>query len=488
MAGAMSETATKKNQSVKLIVHLMIMLLITFGFRLLPAPEGVTPYGMAVAGVFFGLVYGWTFLDIFWTSLLGVFLLALTGYGSCEAVMVAMFSNTTILMMLVGVLSFGAVLQSGAGDWIMAKLLGSKIAQKSPTSIVTFILLAGLIGNVIGLGWFLYFGMFPILSQALKKCGYEKGDKFNFFFLAGFLMAVQLGMSLFAFRGWGVMTVGSIMSMTKTPINYGTYMIVMTILYIVFIVTYPLLMRLCGCDFTKIANLNVAEAFGMKEASMNKRQKLSMLSLGVFIITVIAMSLFNNYIPALKWLSTNVTIIGLQILLLVFILVVKVDDKPLLNIREAGKSFTWDMLFLIGIALLISNVLTSQETGISAWLSRLLGPMFPNGGFVFLLALAVVSTILTNLCNNMAICFIMINIVSSMYLNGFDVNLLAAAIVISLTTTICAFLTPASSMPGAMLHADSNLTSMACYKGTLQLMVYSIVLLLAVLVPYIMLA
>ena len=247
-------------------------------------------------------------------------------------------------------------------------------------------------------------------------------------------------------------------------------------------------MRLCGCNFDKISNLNVAEAFGMKEAGMNKRQKLSMLSLGIFIITVIAMSLFNSYVPALKWLSTNITIIGLQILLLVFILVVKVDDKPLLNIREAGKSFTWDMLFLIGIALLISNVLTSQETGISAWLSGLLAPMFPNGGFVFLLVLAIVATILTNVCNNMAICFIMINIVSSMYLNGFDVNLLAAAIVISLTTTICAFLTPASSMPGAMLHADSNLTSAACYKGTLQLMLYSVVLLLVVLVPYIMLA
>ncbi len=482
------EGEAKGNGIVKLIVHFIIMLGIVFGFRVLPAPGSVTPYGMAVAGVFLGLVYGWTFLDIFWTSLLGVFLLALTGYGSCEAILIAMFSNSTVLMMLMGILAFGAVLQSGAGDWVMGKLLGSKIAQKSPTMIVTFILLAGIIGNILGLSWFLYFGMFPILSQAMKKCGYEKGDKFVYFVLAGFLMAVQLGMSAFPFRGWGLMTCGSIMSMTKAPINYGTYMILMILIYALFVLSYPILMKLCGCDFTKISDLNVSEAFGVKEGGMNKKQKLSLLSLLVFVVTVISMSLLNTYVPALSWLNTQITILGLMILLLVFVLVVKVDGKPLLDIREASKGFTWDMLFLIAIALLISNILTSQETGISAWLSGLIGPLFPDGGFVFLLALAVLTTVLTNLCNNIAICFIMINIVSSMYMNGFDVNLLAAVIIISLTTTICAFLTPASSMPGAMLHADSNLTAAAVYKGTVILMLYSIILLMVILVPYVMLA
>lgn len=470
--------------NLKLVLHVFIMLAIVFGFRLLPAPNGVTPFGMAVAGVFLGLVYGWTFLDIFWTSLLGVFLLAITGYGSCEKIMVEMFSNSTVLMMMMGVLAFGAVLQSGAGDWVMGKLFSSKIAQKSPTNIVIFILLAGVIGNTIGLGWFLYFGMFPLISKTLKKCGYEKGDKFCYFVLAGFLMGVQLGMSVRPFVGWPLMTCGSIASMTKVPINYGTYMLLMVIICALFVLTYPLLMRLCGCDFSKIANLDVADAFGIKEGGINKRQKLSLISLLVFVVTVIAMSLLNTYVPALKWLNTQVTVLGLMVLLFVFVLVVKVDDKPLLDIREASKGFTWDMLFLIAIALLLSNVLTSQETGISAWLSGLLRPVFPNGGFIFLIALAVVTTILTNFCNNIAVCFIMINLVSSMYLNGFDVNLLAASMVIALTTTICAFLTPASSMPGAMLHADSNMTASVVYKGTLLLMVYSVLLLLVVLIPY----
>lgn len=59
-----------------------------------------------------------------------------TDYGSVQDVFVAMFSNSTVLMMLVGILAFAAIEQTGAGDWLVAKLLNSKIAKKSPIFIV----------------------------------------------------------------------------------------------------------------------------------------------------------------------------------------------------------------------------------------------------------------------------------------------------------------------------------------------------------------
>ena len=124
--------------------------------------------------------------------------------------------------------------------------------------------------------------------------------------------------------------------------------------------------------------------------------------------------------------------------------VIKVDGKPLMDMRKASADFSWDMLFLIAVALLVSSCLTSEETGISAWLASIITPLFPGGGVSFLIALAFITILLTNVANNIAICFIMINIVCSMYLNGFPVNLLAAAMIISIGAVI-AFLTPASS-------------------------------------------
>ena len=76
----------------------------------------------------------------------------------------------------------------------------------------------------------------------------------------------------------------------------------------------------------------------------------------------------------------------------------------------------------------------------------------------------------------------MMNIVASMYLNGFQVNLLAASMIISINAVI-AFLTPASSMPGAMLHACEANTPASMYKYCPIILIYFVVLMLIVMIP-----
>ena len=48
----------KQNHVVEYI-HLAITLAFMFLFRFIPAPAPLTPYGMAVIGVFLGMIYGW---------------------------------------------------------------------------------------------------------------------------------------------------------------------------------------------------------------------------------------------------------------------------------------------------------------------------------------------------------------------------------------------------------------------------------------------
>ena len=43
------------------MVHVAVTLVIMLGFGYLPAPAPITPVGMKVLGVFFALLYGWTF-------------------------------------------------------------------------------------------------------------------------------------------------------------------------------------------------------------------------------------------------------------------------------------------------------------------------------------------------------------------------------------------------------------------------------------------
>lgn len=481
-----TETQQKKS---KYPLHFAVMLIIMFCFRFIPPPGSVTPYGMAVLGIFLGLIYGWTFINLLIPSLCGAVLLATTDYGTCTEVFVAMFSNSTVLMMLLGVLAFMAVQQSGAGDWIIAKLLSSKLVKRSPIFLLEIFILVFVLGNIVGLVWFLYFALMPIMAEMFLRCGYEKGDKLIYFFFAGCLMAGQTGMSLFPFMGWSLMTCGTMMQLTQTPISYNTYMALMLIVIALEMITLPLLMKVCRCDFSKLASVDVDSVFPAQEGKLNTRQKLATISVLLFIIVVVVASMLAGSVPALNWLNTKIGVVGFMVVLWIFIIACKTDGKPILDMRQAASDFQWDMLMLIAVALLISSALTAEPTGISGWMAGLLMPLFAGvNPLVFLLVLAVVTIVLTNLGNNIAVCFVMINLTCAMYNNGFPVNITAAALIISLSSVFVAYLTPAASLPGALMHSNPAMTSASVYKGTVILMIYGALLLMAVVVPYILIA
>ena len=477
----MSEAKKKKSMYA---VHFAIMVMIPVVMGLLPAPAPITPYGMKVVGVFASLIYGWTFINLLIPSLFAAVAMALVGYGTVDQVFVAMFTNTTVLMMMFGVLCFGAIEQTGAGDWVAAKLLGSKLAKKSPIMVIEIFFFVFWIGQQIGLVWFIYFAMMPLMYKMLMKCGYEKGSKFNALFLCGCLMMMQTSMSLFSYRGWGLMTAGTAQALTQVAFNQNAFTFLTMALTAVMMLTYPIFMKLCGCDFSKLANVDVAEAFGKSgDEKITKAQGLALGSVVVFVVVVILAGL----IPALAWFNTNVGVLGMMILLWLFVVCYKVDGKPLMDMRKAAAGFQWDMVMLIAIALLVSNALTSEATGVSPFVAGILVPMFSGTHpLVFLMVLGLVTCVLTNFSNNIAICFVMLNIVCSMYNNGFPVNITAAAFVISITSVAVAYLTPAASMPGALMHAAECNTASSLYKMVPLQMIYSIFALAVVIVPYVL--
>lgn len=471
----------KINVNTKVIIHTFIMCLLMFCFRFITPFSTVTSYGMAVLGVFLGLIWGWSFVGLMWPSLLGMFGLALTGYGTVESVAIAMFSNSSILMMMVGSLAFMALMQSKAADWLMAKIVGSKIGLKSPMYTIMIILFASVVINSFGGNMVFYFGIFPIMVVTLKKIGYAPGDRFCVMFLTGFMISIQIGMCFRPFVGWGIMTCGTMMQLTQTQISYGGWMLLMAILEIVFVITYPFFMKLCRCDFSKMAEVDIATSFGIAQgAKLNLGQKIVLAAMGIFLAAVIIFSIAGNKMGVLYTYYAQIGVLGLMVLFWIVMTVIKIDDKPLLNLREASTNFTWDMLFLVAIALLISSVLTSQETGINTWIASSIGPLFVGKSpVVFLIVLGLVTLLLTNVSNNIAVCYIMMNVVAAMYLNGLPINILAAALIISVFSVI-AFLTPASSMPGAMLHACEVLTPKTIYKTMPLILLYFLVVSLIV--------
>ena len=73
---------SEKTETVKWTywLHLAIGMFFMFVFPRLTPFEPVTEVGMAVMGVFIGMVYLWSTMDSIWPSMLGLLLVGISGY------------------------------------------------------------------------------------------------------------------------------------------------------------------------------------------------------------------------------------------------------------------------------------------------------------------------------------------------------------------------------------------------------------------------
>lgn len=72
-------------------IHYIITVIIIFEFRFLPNFGPVTDEGMVLLGAFISAVYGWSFINMLWPSILPIFLNKLTVFGQVAVFMVVMY-------------------------------------------------------------------------------------------------------------------------------------------------------------------------------------------------------------------------------------------------------------------------------------------------------------------------------------------------------------------------------------------------------------
>ena len=84
----------------------IIFLLILFGFGYLPAIEPLTPIGMKVLGIFFGLLFGWTTIGLLWPSIIGLLgLVVIDAMNLKTAFALGWGSNTLLLILFMTILA-----------------------------------------------------------------------------------------------------------------------------------------------------------------------------------------------------------------------------------------------------------------------------------------------------------------------------------------------------------------------------------------------
>lgn len=268
----MSEKRTSFNLKY---IHFAIVCAFMFLFRFIPPVGTVTPYGMAVIGIFIGLIYGWSVDadNLCWTSLIGIVALGVTDFGNAGQALAAAFGNESVLLMLMGMFFVGMLQESHLTEWVSNRLLGAKFTQGKPWLLTAFIIIVPALATILVSPPLVSLMMFVIYEEIFKQSGYQKGDLYPAMTLMGFMIINSVCLSLFPFRGWCLMTVG-MAAKAGVTIDMASWIIVEVAAIAVTSVGWILVMMLIpGCKVKNLKEIDITQ-FQKESAPLTKNRKL----------------------------------------------------------------------------------------------------------------------------------------------------------------------------------------------------------------------
>ncbi|MDO4281484.1 MAG: anion permease [Peptococcaceae bacterium] len=470
--------STKKDHKyIHFIVTIAIMLL----FRFIPPIGSITPYGMAIIGIFIGLIYGWSVDadNLIWTSLLGLVMLGLTDYGTAGEALAAAFGNESVMLMLLAMFFIGMLQDSKLTQWMSNKLLGAKFADGKPWLLTALIVIAPALITIVVNQTLVALIMFVVYQSIFEQAGYKKGDLYPAMVLMGFMVICSVAFSLFPFRGWCLMTVG-MATKAGIQLNMGGWMISEFVTLIVTCIGWMLVMFITpGCKVDKLKNIDITQ-FQSESEPLTKRQKAVLFILLANIIGCIVLS-FAGGQEGFRLYFSKVGVYGWVIFMIALSMIWKVDGKPVLDKKTAPSYFYWDLILVVAAAMVVAGQITSETSGITPMVGKIMAPLFGLSDYMFLLALGVITFILTNVANNVAVTVTMMTIALTMAQQA-QFNLQVALMVITVYGVI-GLLTPAGSVNGAMIHAHNFTTTKSAYIAGAIMLIFLTAIMALVLIP-----
>lgn len=480
----MSEKA-ENSISTAYVIHCAIGLFFMFGFGLIPPFGPITVLGMKVLGIFIGSIYMWSFLDILWPSLLGLVALTLSGYAPAARIMFDAFGDSVTVLVLFGMILFGAIQNAGVTEYISRWFLTRKIINGRPI-VFSFIfiyctyILAALSASILPSILF----MWAILYGVLHDVGYKKGDKYTTLMVIGTYFGAMAGHGAKPFVATGLILTGSFTSVSGLETDYLNYMLFGFIMATLSVIIYCLLMKyLFKPDMSKIAAISTERFEKEKLPPMNLAQKILFVSLFAFLLLMLAPSVLPKtwtFVALLRTIGNT----GIAILFVACLCLIHIDKKPIMNCKEViNRYVAWDVYFLVAMVMVISNALTAESTGITAFLTEILGPALGGRSpFVFAAILLTFAMVVTNFANNTVVGVMMMPVIYSFALqNGSNVAGVVTAVIFMLHYAI---VTPAASIYSCVLHGNSEwVESKDVVKYTTVMMVFMLALFIVIGIP-----
>jgi sodium-dependent dicarboxylate transporter 2/3/5 len=147
---------------------------------------------------------------------------------------------------------------------------------------------------------------------------------------------------------------------------------------------------------------------------------------------------------------------GVVIAFVALLSLIKIEGKPVIDFKDiAARSVVWDVYFLVCMAMVISDALTEESTGIKPFLTYSLNPLLGGQTPAVFTAIAVLfCMVITQFANNAVMGVLLMPIVFAFcQQNGTNPAAAATAMTFALHVAI---MTPAASPYAAILYGNKD--------------------------------
>lgn len=444
-------------------LHLVIGLGIIALFWIMPPIDPITPLGMRCAGAFLGMVYLWSTCDTLWPSLVGLFMLALSGFD--EAGFNSTWMNAigvyTVLLTLFAMVLFGGMDEIGDTKYIAKWFLTRKIFKGRPVVFLAVFYICVFVISAVCQPMTALIILWPVGTSLMATVGIKREDSFWKFFFVGMFAVATLSQPLFPFMGAQLIPYSAFQSMTASmgnpqTIPMGPYMAIDIIMTTLIMAVYILALKLLRVDMSKLKAIDpdMVEK-QMPLPPMTLPQKIYLAMVPCFLLMMLVPSFIKGN-PICDFLNF-IGPMGIALIWVIIFLIVRIEGQPLLNFKEvAYRQFNWGIFFMIGAAVYGANTLSAESTGIPTFLIQALTPLLGGRSeMAFVAIMFTVALIVTNFANNAAMAVTLMPVVLN-FSNQIGIDPMPVATGIILMVFV-AMLTPAASPHAGMMHGMKSI-------------------------------
>lgn len=482
--------AEKKKSISTVAIHSAIGIAIMFLFRFLPVslPQ-VTPTGMEILGIFIGTLYLWTTVDPIWSSVLCIAAIGLSSYAPMAGVLSTAFGAPVVVQILFMMVFAGALVEEKVTLYVGRWFLTRKVVEGRPW-VFTLVVCMGccVMSFVMASPFVPIFLFWPIMYGVFQQLGITRDDKYAKLIIILVVFGALLGFPVPPYASNGLALLSNYRGIAANAgsdvvINDAMYFVCTMILALIILTITILFCKfVLKPDVSKLKALKIADLNKNPLPPMSLRQKVLGLSFCVFVLCMLLPG-WAPTLPGMAFLSANS--LGLAMIFVAILSAIPLQDGPVMNFnRVMTAQMSWPSYFIIVAAILLGNVLTAENTGISAFLNAVLTPIFSGMSTVtFIIVMMVLLMVLTNLCNSLVIGMIMQPVI----LNFCMTNGINAAPIVTLSIFFvlsCAMVTPAASPFAAMMFGNKNwLDAKDIYKYASIIVLLELVLVLVIGIP-----